>query len=171
MRLFRVILLVVVLVIFSFLLYRRTHSSQTPAAGSDSRLVFQVHSIAVTNNLALGDFVVPANSTHDVPITVDESQMRNAHLSGYFSISNGPRIQVMLLDEDQYRRFQSNSTPSEYLYLSKPDANGIIDVAIPHPGKYYLVFDNRSSESSANVKANLAVRGEMVRVEAPEGKK
>jgi hypothetical protein len=171
MRLFRLILLVAAMAVFSFLLYRRTHPSETATAGTGNDLVFQVHSIAVTNNLALGDFVIPAKGTHDVPITADETQMRNARLLGYFSTSNGPGVQVMLLDEDQYSRFQNHSTPSEYVYLSKPAANGTIDVALPHPGKYYLVFDNSSSESNANVKANVAVRGEMVRVESPPGKK
>ena len=171
MRLLRVILLVVALAIFSFLLYRRTHPSQTSIAESDNGLVFQIHSISVTNNLALGDFVISPKSTHDVPITADESQIRNAHLSGYFSTSNGPGVQVMLLAEDQYRRFKSNLTPSAYVYLSKAATNGIIDVAIPHSGQYYLIFNNSSSESSANVKANVAVRGEMVQVESPAGNK
>ena len=171
MRLLRFILLGITLAIFSFLLYRRTHPDQTTISGSENGLTFQVHSISVTNNLALDDFVIPPKSSHDVPITVDESQMRNAHLSGYFSTSNGPSVQVMLLDEDQYRRFQTNRTPSEYFYLSKAATNGIIDVAIPHSGKYYLIFNNSSADSSANVKANVAVRGEMVRVESPTGKK
>src|SRR5690242_20204832 len=107
MRRLRFILLVVSLAIFSFLLYRRTHPSQVTFPESDNGLVFQVHSISVTNNLALGDFVIPPKSTHDVPITADESQMRNVRLSGYYSTSNGPGVQVMLLDEDQYRRFQT----------------------------------------------------------------
>jgi hypothetical protein len=172
MRLLRFVLLLVSLAIFSFLLYRRTHPGQTTIIpGSDNGLVFQVHSISVTNNLALGDFVIPPKSTHDVPITADESQMRNAHLSGYFSTGNGPAVQVMLLDEDQYRRFQSNLTPAEYLYVSKAATNGVINVGIPHSGKYYLIFSNSSTESSANVKANVAVRGEILRVEPPAGKK
>jgi hypothetical protein len=172
MRLLRLSLLVVAMAVFSFLLYRQAHPIQNAATAEPGNdLVFQVHSISVTNNLALGDFVIPAKGTHDVPITADEGQMRNARLSGYFSTSSGPGIQVMLLDENQYRRFQSNSTPSEYIYLSKPTANGIIDVAIPHSGKYYLVFDNSISESNANVKANVSIRGEMVQVESPPGKK
>ena len=40
--------------------------------------VIEIHSIAITNNLDLGQFTVDAKSTHDVPITADESQMRNA---------------------------------------------------------------------------------------------
>ena len=67
-----------------------------------------------------------------------------------YNLSNGPGVQVMLLDEDQYRRFQTNLTPSEYLYLSKAATNGVIDAAIPHSGKYYLIFSNSSTESSAN---------------------
>ena len=172
MRVLRVILLVAAMSIMAFLAYRQTHPSQRAAVpGPGNDLVFEVHAIKITNNLALGDLVIPAKGTHDVPITADESQMRNARLSGYFSTSNGPGIQVMLLDENQYHRFQTNSTPSEYVYLSKPASNGIIDVAIPHSGKYYLVFDNSSSESNANVKATVAVRGEIVQVESPAGKK
>ena len=106
-----------------------------------------------------------------MPITVDEDQMRNAHLLGFFSTSNGPGIQVMLLDDNQYRSFQSHSTPSEYIYLSKPASNGNFDIPIPHAGKYYLVFDNSTSDSAADVKASVAIRGEMVRVEGPPAQK
>src|SRR2546425_12246813 len=172
MKIVRPILLVVAMAIMAFLAYRQTHPSQntaTPARGND--LVFEVHSIPITNNLELGDFVIPARGTHDVRITAEESQLRNARVLGSFSTSSGPGIQVMLLDENQYSRFQNHSTPSEYIYLSKASPNGTIDAAIPHTGVYYLVFDNSSSESSANVKASVAIRGEMVQVESPAGKK
>jgi hypothetical protein len=171
MRVLRVILLVTALAIFYFLVYRQTHPRQsTPTAASGNELAFEVRSVSITNNLDLGDFMVPAKSSHDVTITVDENQMRNARLSGYFS-AGGQGVQVMLLDENQYRSFQNHSTPSEYVYLSKPTTNGLIDVPLPHPGKYYLVFDNSASDSSTNVKANVAIRGEMVRVDSPAGKK
>jgi hypothetical protein len=168
MRVVRVLLLVIALGIFYYTIYRQTHPAQsapTPAAGNG--LEFNIHPISVTNNLDLGDFVVSAKGTHDVPITVDETQMRNARLLGFFSTSKGPGVQVMLLDESQYRNFQNHSTPSEYIYLSKPAANGTIDIALPRPGKYYLIFDNSTSDSNTNVKASVAIRGEMVRVEAP----
>jgi hypothetical protein len=171
-KILRLVLLVIALGIFYFSLYRQTHPAQNapaPAAGND--LEFQIHSISVTNNLDLGDFVVPAKGTHDAPITVEEEQMRNARLLGFFSTSKGPGVQIMLLDENQYRSFQNHSTPSEYIYLSKPAANGNIDVPIPHPGKYYLIFDNSTSDSEVNVKANVAIRGEMVRVESPSAEK
>ena len=171
MRLVRVILLVVALGIFYFLVYRQTHPRQATIAAPADSMTLQVRSISVTNNLALGEFAIPARSTHDVSLTVDESQMRNARLSGYFSANNSTGVQVILLDENQYQRFKSDSTPSQYIYLSKAAANGTIDAALPHGGKYYLIFDNSSSESSVSVKANVAVRGEMVRVDAPPAKK
>lgn len=172
MRLLRVVLLVIALGIFYFLLYRQTHPRQNaPTDAAGNGLEFQVHSISVTNNLDLGDFAVPPKATHDVPITVDENQMRNARVLGFFSTNKGPGVQVMLLDEVQYRTFQNHSTPSEYIYLSKPAANGTLDVAIPHTGKYYLIFDNSTSDSAANVKASVAIRGEMVRVESPAEEK
>ena len=129
-------------------------------------MTFQVHAVAITNNLQLGEFTVPAKSTHDVTITADEAQMRNARLLGYYSV-NGSGIEVLVLDDDEYQRFQNHSTPSQYVYLSKSAPNGTIDVPIPHSGKYHLIFDNSSSDSGVTVKANVAVRGEMVSVEAP----
>jgi hypothetical protein len=172
MRLVRVLLLVIALGIFYFLLYRQTHpKANAPTAAAGNGLEFQIHSVSVTNNLDLGDFVVPARGTHDVPIIVDETQMRNARLLGFFSTSKGPGVQVMLLDENQYRGFQNHSTPSEYIYLSKSAANGTIDVSIPKAGKYYLIFDNSTGDSAANVKSSVAIRGEMVRVESPAEKK
>jgi hypothetical protein len=172
MRLVRVLLLVIALGVFYFGLYRQTHPRQNaPTAAAGNGLEFQIHSISVTNNLDLGEFVAPAKGTHDVPITVDETQMQNARLLGSFSTSKGPGVQVMLLDENQYRSFQNHSTPSEYMYLSKPAANGTIDVAVPHTGKYYLIFDNSTGDMPANVKASVAIRGEMVRVESPAAEK
>jgi hypothetical protein len=172
MRSVRVILLITALAIFYFLVYRQTHPTQrTPTAASGNDIAFEIHSVLVTNNLALGDFVVPAKGSHDVAIAVDKTQMRNARLLGSFSTSNSPAVQVMLLDENQYRSFQNHSTPSQYVYLSKPATNGLIDVPLPGAGTYYLIFDNSTSDSSTNVKANVAVRGEMVRVDSPAEKK
>ena len=170
MKLTRPILGVVALALVGFGLYRRTHPANAPPPDSGNGPVFEIRSIAVTNNLDLGQFTVEAKNTHDVPITADESQMRNARLLGYFS-SNGTSLEVVVLDEMQYERFQNHSTPSEYLYISKSAPNGTIDVPLPHSGKYYLVFDNSASNSPTTVKANLAVRGEMVRVEAPSPEK
>jgi hypothetical protein len=77
----------------------------------------------------------------------------------------------MLLDENQYNRFRNNLTPSEYAYLSGTLTSGTIEAPMPRPGIYYLVFDNSASDSSANVKANVAIRGEMVQVESGGGEK
>src|SRR5229473_1141113 len=113
MRVLRVVLLVAAMAVTAFLAYRQTHPSQKIAtAGRGNDLVFEVRSIPITNNLALGDFVIPAKGTHDVRITAEESQLRNVRVLGYFSTSSGPGIQVMLLDENQYGRFQNHSTPS-----------------------------------------------------------
>jgi len=170
MKLTRPILGLVALGLVGFGLYRRTHPPNAVALDSGNGPVIEIHSIAITNNLDLGQFTVDAKSTHDVQITADESQMRNARLLGYFSFT-GQDLQVILLDETQYERFHNHSAPTEYLYLSKSAANGTIDVPLAHSGKYYLIFDNSASGSAATVKANLAVRGEMVRVDAPPSEK
>lgn len=94
---------------------------------------------------------------------MDEPNMRNARLTGYFS-STSPGIQVMLLDESEHTRFANQSTPSEFLYLSKTATNGTIEAPIPHNGTYYLIFDNSASEAAVKVKADVTVRYETVQV-------
>src|SRR5205823_508661 len=104
MKLTRPILGLVALGLVGFGLYRRTHPPNAAALDGGNGPVIEIHSIAITNNLDLGQFTVDAKSTHDVPITADESQMRNARLLGYFSVT-GQNLQVILLDETQYARF------------------------------------------------------------------
>ena len=119
MKLTRPILGLVALGLVGFGLYRRTHPANTTPTADGNGPVFEVRSVSVTNNLDLGQFTVEARSTHDVPITADESQMRNARLLGYFS-SSGPNLEVLLLDEMQYQRFQNHSTPAEYRWRPEP---------------------------------------------------
>jgi hypothetical protein len=168
MRNARLVLSVMAVVIVALILYRRAHpvrnSSTAPPGNND--MVLEVHSIPVFHSLNLGDFVVPAKGTHDVKISVDEGQMRNVRILGHFSTSNGPGIQVMVLDAIQYENFKRDRSPSAILYMSKTATSGDLAVAVPHGGAYYLVFDNSASEANANVKADLTLRYETVRVDS-----
>lgn len=93
--------------------------------------------------------------------------MRNARLSGHFSVQNGPAIQVMLLDEEQYREFRKDSKPGNFDYLSRKTTDGNMDITIPHTGLYYIIFDNSSAESaSVTVKADITLRYETVQVDS-----
>jgi hypothetical protein len=163
----RPVLVAVALSLIFLIVYRRFVPRQnvTPVKPGD-KFTLQVHSIPVTHNLALGDFDVPAKSTHDVKIALDEPRMRNARLAGRFSAANGSGIQVMLLDEDDYKRFTNHETPSRFLYLSKSAAAGTIEAAIPRTGTYYLVFDNSPSESGVKITADVTVRYETVQVDS-----
>jgi hypothetical protein len=91
--------------------------------------------------------------------------MRNARLAGHFSVQNGPPIQVMLLDDEQYAVFRKDARPGNFDYLSRKTTEGNIDVSIPRTGMYYIIFDNSSGESaSVTVKADLTLRYETVQV-------
>src|ERR1041384_7507711 len=114
MKYTRLVLSLIAVAFISFLVYRRTHPGQAPEFSGNGDMVLQVHSISVTNNLALDDFSIPAKGMHDVRIAANEERMRNPRLTGYFSTGTGPGIKVMLLDEDQYNRLRNNQTPSEY---------------------------------------------------------
>jgi hypothetical protein len=101
-----------------------------------------------------------------VKIVVDEHLMRNTRLAGHFSTSNGPGVEVLLLDENQYDTFQKNLTPAEIQYMSKTATSGDIQTNIPRAGTYYLVFVNSSAESPANITADVTLRYETVHVDS-----
>ena len=167
MRNVRLVLFVITVVIVVAVAYRTRHPASTRTTHETGSLYdLEVRSIPVTHNLALGEFEVPARSTHETKVTLDEPHMRNARLSGHFSTSSPSGIQVMLLDEIQHNRFLNHSAPSEFLYLSKTVASGNIEAMIPHGGAYYLIFDNSASDSSVKVKADVTVRYETVQVDS-----
>src|SRR5262249_688060 len=167
MKTARPILLAIAIAIVAFGIYRKA-VPEKKAVTSSADLV--VRSIPVVQNLALGDFKIPAKATHDVRIAFDESG-RNVRLSGEFATAAGPGIQVMLLDEKQYQRFQNHQAPSEFLYMSKVATKGNIEADIPRNSTYYLVFDNSSSDSIAKVHADVSLRYEMVHVDSGQAPK
>jgi hypothetical protein len=169
MKTARPILLAIAIAVVAFAIYRKV-IPEKKAVSPASRTDLVVRSIPVVHNLALGDFEIPAKATHDVKIAFDENG-RNVRLSGEFTTAAGPGIQVTLLDENQYQRFQNHQAPSEFLYMSKLATKGDIAADIPRNGTYYLVFDNSSSDSIAKVHADVALRYEMIHVDSGQGPK
>jgi hypothetical protein len=171
MKTVRPILLAIAIAVLAFAIYRKVIPARKAAVPpSGGSLLLEVRSIPVVHNLALGDFDIPAKATHDVTIDFDESG-RNVRLSGEFSTAGGSGIQVMLLDENQYSRFQKHLVLSEFLFLSKMATKGIVEAEIPRTGRYYLIFDNSSSESSTKVHADVAIRYQMVHVDSGQAPK
>jgi hypothetical protein len=151
----------------SFVYYRHARMGQVSDSGRPGDVTFRVRSIPVTDDLALGSFVVPPKETHEVKITVDGNRMRNARLAGHFSVQNGPAIQVLLLDDEQYGEFRKDSKPGNFDYLSRKTTEGNIDVTIPRTGMYHIIFDNSSAESApVTVKADVTLRYETVQVDS-----
>ena len=173
MRRTRLIFMLAALAMIAFGTYRRTHTSQNVANSKpgDDNLVLEVRTVPVRHGLALGSFVVPAKTAREVKITVDEAQMRHPRLVGHFTTSNGPGIEVMLLDDTQYSLFRGRQAPSGILYMSKTTTSGDIDAAIPRGGTYYLVFDNSNSDTNANVQADVTLSYDTVRVDSPSDPK
>jgi hypothetical protein len=161
MKTTRLILLTAALAVLMYLTYRQTHPDVTLRSPQRrNEYVLEVRSIPVTRSLALGEFVIPGKSTRDVKIEVDEKMMKHSRVSGIFSTGSTPGIQVMVLDADH-----------QYLYLSKTATSGNIEAVLPRTGTYNLVFDNSMSETTAHVKADVAVRYEIVQVDSGKGVK
>lgn len=168
MRHIRPFLLIFSLAVVLFAVYRRTRPAQPATPAPLGPYSFQVRPLPVSHTLALGDFEVPAGSSHDVKIVLDEPQMRNGRISGTFSTAGSAGIQVILLNEIQHNQFTNDhKIPAGFLYLSKVATSGTIEASIPEAGNYYLVFDNTPANSIIKVKAEVTVRYEMVHVDAP----
>src|SRR5215469_10987430 len=158
MRHVRPILLILSLAVILYAVYRRTHPAPQATPAPLGPYSFQVRPLPISHTLALGDFEVPAKSSHDVKIVLDEPQMRNGRISGNFSTEGNAGIQVMLLNEIQHNQFtDDHKIPPGFLYLSKTTTSGNIEASIPEAGNYYLVFDNTPSASSVKVKAEVTV--------------
>jgi hypothetical protein len=163
----RVIALLLFIGSLAFAYYRRTHPQLDNEAARPGDLTLRVRSIPVTDDLALGSFDVPPKETHEVKITVDGTRMQNTRVVGHFSVENGPGIQVLVLDEEQYVQFRKDSKPGSFDYLSSKTKDGNIDISIPHAGMFYIIFDNSSEPTaSATVKANVTLRYETVQVDS-----
>jgi hypothetical protein len=160
--------MILALGVLFYALYRRTHPVQQARPASGGPYSLEIRPLPVSHTLALGDFEVPARSSHDVKIVLDEPHMQNARVTGNFSTESVSGIQVMLLNEIEYNQFTGDhKIPPGFLYLSKTTTNGNIQAAIPQAGNYYLVFDNSPSDSSIKVKAEVTVHYETVHVDTP----
>lgn len=160
----RLVVLVILIGTIIFFSFREARRNREPARSGE--LPLQVRSIRVTHNLALGSFVIPAASTHDVKIPIDGNQMKDPHLGGHFRVQSGSAIQVELLDEDQYSKFRKDTRSASFIYVSGKTKDGYLDSTIPHAGLFYLVFDNSSESTPATVEADVTLHYMTVRVES-----
>ncbi len=72
------------------------------------------------------------------------SDMKNVRLQGHFREVGGTALYVYLFDDLNFQNW-SASADSTVLYQSGEAVIGNIDVPIPSPGTYHLVFSNRHS--------------------------
>src|SRR5215467_6233252 len=125
----RLVFLLAALALIAYLSYRRTHPSLTRQTPQIPDNVLEIRSIPVNHTLDLGSFVVLPREHNPVKIVVDDHLMHNTRLACRFSTSNGPGVEVLLLDESQYEDFKKNSTPSSILYMTKTASSGDIQTA------------------------------------------
>ena len=160
----RLVVLLILMGTIGFLSFREMRRNREPVRPGE--LPLQVRSIRVTHDLALGSFVIPAGSTHDVKIPIDGNRMHDPHLGGHFRVQSGSAIEVELLDEDQYSKFRKDTRSASFIYVSGKTKDGYLDSTIPQPGLFYLIFDNSSESSPATVEADVTLRYITVRVKS-----
>jgi hypothetical protein len=87
-------------------------------------------------------FTVAAHASKECVFTVP-AKMEGAKIEGHFRATGGPRnsIEVWVLDDDAYVNWRNHHHP-DALYNSQRVTQGTVDVPLPHPGKYHVVFNN-----------------------------
>lgn len=87
-------------------------------------------------------FTIAAHASKDCVVMVPVG-MQAPRIEGHFSATGGPHnsIVVWVLDDDAFINWQNHHHVTA-LYNSQRVTQGTIAVALPHPGKYHVVFNN-----------------------------
>jgi hypothetical protein len=87
-------------------------------------------------------FTVAAHASKECVFVVP-AKMEGAKIEGRFRATGGPHnsIEVWVLDDDAFVNWR-NHHKVDALYNSQRVTQGTVDVPLPHPGKYHVVFNN-----------------------------
>ena len=87
-------------------------------------------------------FTVAAHASKDCVIVVP-AKMEGAKIEGRFRATGGPNnsIEVWVLDDDAFVNWRNHHHVNT-LYNSQRVTQGTVDVPLPHPGRYHVVFNN-----------------------------
>ena len=106
--------------------------------------------------LAQQSLLVPPGNWHAQEIKVSE---RNSVVECVFSVKDeGPRVQVLLLNQDDARRFHRGRA-IEPIMASGYVTRGQMRALVKDPGEYVLLFDNRLDRrkaASVHLQVNIA---------------
>jgi hypothetical protein len=121
------------------------------------------------DTLASGSYIVYAQGAQVLRVVNDARKMRNLSVVGHFAVTdageNGTKeIEVFVFDEDNYAKFKNEKSaekpdaakpadaapakpaaegPPKAIYSSGRKASGELNVPIPNPGFYFVVFSNK----------------------------
>lgn len=87
-------------------------------------------------------FTVAAHASKDCVIIVP-AKMEGAKIEGRFRATGGPHnsIEVWVLDDDAFVNWRNHHHVNA-LYNSHRVTQATVDVPLPHPGKYHVIFNN-----------------------------
>jgi hypothetical protein len=87
---------------------------------------------------------IPAGAFYYKPIVIPEQGLKNAVLFGQFTATGGLNNQIIFhfFDESNFVNWSNGNQATSLLSTDRLSASEV-NVPIPNPGNYYLVFDNR----------------------------
>ncbi len=111
-------------------------------------------------------FTIAAHSSKDCAFTVTQA-MGAAKIEGRFRATGGPRnsIEVWVLDDDAFVNWRNHHhvTP---LYNSEKVTQGTLDLVLPRPGRYHIIFNNDFSVMTPKaIEANVTLESKLPPVE------
>lgn len=107
---------------------------------------------AIPQDIVSGNITVKSSSYEYYNFTVPPND--NAQIYGNFSVNNASTIEVFILDEANFARYQSKQTPNT-IYSSGEQTAANVTATLRVQGTYYIVFDNSFSSSAKNVQASI----------------
>lgn len=78
----------------------------------------------------------------------NDLSLSEGDLLNYTVTSNGPAVDIYIMDEANYRLLQANSTEWDYLYSDYADPSVTGEFEVTKTGTYYFVVDNYNDQSA-----------------------
>lgn len=77
-----------------------------------------------------------------------EVSLNEGNVLKYTVTSNGPAVDIYILDEDNYRLLQANAEEWDYIYWDSAEPSVSEEFTAPEDGTYYFVIDNYNDQTA-----------------------
>ena len=110
------------------------------------------YSSAIRHDIVDGNITLKSGSYEYYNFTVPPNN--NAQIRGNFSVCNDSTIEVLIMDEANFARWQSKQNANTF-YSSGEQTAANVTATLRSQGTYYIVFDNSFGSAEKNVQTSI----------------